>query len=387
MLRKFFIADVQARVRSITSSCSSCIRIKPQKQLRPSLIPNRYFESVPFQKTFIDLVDYGRPDSAGKRYLLTCCDSLTGYLDGEPLSSKSDQLVAKGLLKIILRHGISGVIVSDNGREFGPLCKKIMERFEIRHVTTTAYRSRSNGKIERTHREIHVQLKNLNANDRNWSTLWPEACYYINNLPKATLDGLTANECIFGRQFHIPYYSGTDNDHEREPFMKSLNKYFRELHPSLLAFQQKRYQSLLEKDTNNCPILDIGTKVLVWKPDLFSGKLGCNWSGPYKIHRRISKDSYIVKCEQTQREYRRHISLMRPLKIKIDDCKTQFVKDDNDVSTENEYDDIIQNDNAECEQSKPNAQSNGTEEDNKYDNKKEKTVTQEDWSKRLRPRR
>ena len=69
MLRKFYISNVQERVRAITSSCATCIRIKPSKQLKPSMIQNRHFESVPFEKSFIDLVDYGRPDSTGKRYL------------------------------------------------------------------------------------------------------------------------------------------------------------------------------------------------------------------------------------------------------------------------------------------------------------------------------
>ncbi|CBY11609.1 unnamed protein product [Oikopleura dioica] len=150
-----------------------------------------------YWQSFIDLVDYGRPDSTGKRYLLTCCDSLTGYLDDEPISSKSDKLVARSLLKIILRHGMSGVCVYDNGIEFGPLCKEIFKKFELCHVTTTAYRCRSNGELERLLREIHIHLKNTNAKDRYWSLFWPEACYYINYIPNATLDGLSANEALF----------------------------------------------------------------------------------------------------------------------------------------------------------------------------------------------
>ena len=146
MLRKFFISNIQEKVRAITSSCETCIRLKPLKELRPSLIKDRKFAQLPFEKVFIDLVDYGRPDASAKRYLLTCVDSLTGYLDCEPLSNKSDNLVSKALLKLILRHGISQNCISDNGREFGPLTKKILDRFEIRHTTTTAYRSRSNGK-------------------------------------------------------------------------------------------------------------------------------------------------------------------------------------------------------------------------------------------------
>ena len=164
----------------------------------------------------------------------------------------------------------------------------------------------------------------MNANDRNWSQKWEHAKYYLNNLPKATLDGLTSNEALYGRPFHVPYKIGTSNDGAKEPFIKALNGYIKQLHPAIQAFQVQRYQKLLRKDNNNCPVLELGTQVLVWKPNLFNGKLGTNWSGPFYVHRRISKDSYILKCPLTKREYRLHISLIRPLKNKIGDS-TKFV--------------------------------------------------------------
>ena len=228
-------------------------------------------------------------------------DSLTGYLDGEPLSNKTDNLVSKALLKLILRHGISQNCVSDNGREFGPLTKKILDRFEIRHTTTTAYRSQSNGKCERIHRELHQKLKAQLATNRSWSQFWPLAQYYINNSPKGSLDNLSSNEAVYGRQFHIPFTLKDPVEINVQPFIKSLNEYMKKLHPALLNFQVQRYQKLLKRDRNNCPVLDIGTAVLCWKPDLLAGKLGINWSGPYKIHRRLSKDSYILKCALTKK--------------------------------------------------------------------------------------
>ena len=76
MLRKFFISNIQEKVRAITSSCETCIRLKPLKELRPSLLKDRQFAQLPFEKVFIDLVDYGRPDSSAKRYLITCFGNL-----------------------------------------------------------------------------------------------------------------------------------------------------------------------------------------------------------------------------------------------------------------------------------------------------------------------
>jgi hypothetical protein len=147
----------------------------------------------------------------------------------------------------------------------------------------------------------------------------------------------------------------------------------------------ERYQKQLKKDRNNCPILDIGTKVLAWKPDILSGKLGCNWSGPYKVHRRISKDSYIVKCEQTNREYRRHVSLLRPLKSRTG-CKTQFIMEpsikDDSALTKNDDSDST----SKSVEPKSTHLSNESEDKQEPMESSLKNLFKEDWSSRLRQR-
>jgi hypothetical protein len=257
------------------------------------------------------------------------CQSTRNLIVKSKINQKQNRLKIKDNV-LYSRHGISQNCVSDNGREFGPLTKTILDRFEIRHTTTTAYRSRSNGKCERIHRELHQKLKAQLATNRSWSQFWPLAQYYINNSPKGSLDNLSSNEAVYGRQFHVPFTLKDPVEDNIQPFIKSLNEYMKKLHPALLNFQVQRYQKLLKRDRNNCPVLDIGTSVLCWKPDLRAGKLGVNWSGPYRIHRRLSKDSYIVKCPLTKKEYRRHISLIRPLRRKLQGDTTEFINDDNE---------------------------------------------------------
>jgi hypothetical protein len=398
MCAKFYISNVQDKIRAITSSCPVCIQVKPIKKLKPSMIRNRHFESVPFERSFMDLVDYGRADSSNKRYLLTCCDALTGFLDGQPLTNKTDKSVAAGILTLVLRHGICELLVTDNGREFGPLCKQIFDRFGIRHVTTTAYRSCSNGKIERQHREIHIQLKQMNADDRNWSQRWELSKYYLNNLPKQSLDMLSSNEALYGRAFHVPYKLGAqEEDGATVPFIKALNNYIKELHPSIQAFQVQRYQKLLEKDRNNCPVLELGTKVLAWKPNIADGKLGTNWSGPFFVHKRISKDSYILKCTDTSRTYRRHISLIRPLKTKIGNTtefkKLQCLSKDNSDDKNDTPANEIDKENNEVETSSENCElvKRQFHEISPLPNlqvlDQEQSHEENQWSKRLRPRK
>lgn len=124
-------------------------------------------------------------------------------------------------------------------------------------MNVTRGRSQSNGMLERLHREVNSKLKLLNANHRNWSSAWPIVKYYVNNLPKSTPDSRSANKCYYGRQFHIPFKNQPMNPVQREKWITNLNDYFKKLHPSILAFQVARYQKLLKRDKNDCPILEI----------------------------------------------------------------------------------------------------------------------------------
>jgi hypothetical protein len=82
-----------------------------------------------------------------------------------------------------------------------------------------------------------------------------------------------------------------------------------------MNFQYNKYSELLKKDHKAAPILKIGFKALIWKPNISSGKLGVAWSGPFVVIKRLSKDSYLLKDKATHRVYRRSIRHLRPLEI------------------------------------------------------------------------
>ena len=312
-----FIPQIKELAANIAQKCVDCIRMKPRKMLKPSLIKERHFEDIPFQKTHMDLYDLGKADQRNKRYLVTICDSLTGYADGIAISNKTDRLVSEAIMELILRYGISGTLVCDNGREFGVLTKKILDRFRIRMVNTSAYMSRSNGKVERIHREITSKMKTLKANHTNWSCQWSFVKFLINNLPKTSLDGLSAAEALYGRSLYVPFevIPEVEEEFTKEPFIKALNEYLTDVHLSLMKFQYDKYAALLKKDKNGSPTLEIDSQALIWKPDISGGKLGTSWSGPFVIVKRISKDSYLLKDKATHRTYRRNIRHLRPLKF------------------------------------------------------------------------
>ncbi len=324
-----FIPNLHENIAIICRQCVDCLRNKSQKGLRPSLIPKRSFESVPWTKTGVDLFDLGKTDCNNKRYLVTMVDHLTGFVEGVPISNKTDKLVGKAMLEMILRHGITGRIVTDNGREFGENFKEVLDKFRIIHVRTAAYQSRSNGKCERIHREIVAKLKLLDTNRQKWSQNWPFVQFMPNNLPKTSLDGLSAAEALYGRALFVPFEIISPVENATEPYIKALNSYLNEIHPALMNFQYNKYAKLLEKDTGNAPTLKIGSTALVWKPDIAEGKLSKSWAGPYTVIKRLSKDTYVLKDKKTQRTYRRSIRHLRPIRSTESDLEAE---DENQIN-------------------------------------------------------
>ena len=313
--KKFYVPGIQELCKNICKQCEICLRTKIAKMPRPSLIEMKSFEISPWNKTFIDLYDLGKPDSKGKRYLVTCVDQLTSYLDGEPISAKTDRLVSEAVLTLILRHGITNKIITDNGRELnGPLSRAILEKFGITHINTSAYMSRANAQVERAHRDITEKLKILDANRKNWSSLWPYCRLMLNNTPKTNLDNLTPCEALFGRPLFAPIDEITPiNTGETIPYVKALNQFLTELQPALYKFQVDRHEKLLEKNVGNAKPIKIGTRCLIWKPQVFDGKLSRQWQGPFKVIKKISKHSYILHCPSTRKNFKRNVRHLRVL--------------------------------------------------------------------------
>ena len=313
--RIVYIPCVKEKCQQVCRQCIICLRSKPQHALRPSAVPRKDYPEAPFLKTAIDLYDLGAKDAKGKRYILTCICHLTSFFDGVPLANKTDALVSEALMTLILRHGITGQIHSDNGAEFGPLTKALFKRFNIFHTKTAAYNSRGNGQLERVHREITSKLKILETKRKTWSSNFEFTKFLINNLPKTCNDGLSATECLYGRSLFLPL---ADIKHQQPsstdaPYVKALSDYISDLHPSLLAYHINRNQKRV-RTNDAAPRLSVGDKCLVWKPKIDQGKLSTCWAGPYEVTRHLSHSSYILLDPENGITYRRNLRHLRPLR-------------------------------------------------------------------------
>ena len=332
IIQKFvFISNLYEKCLVVLKNCLPCISDKTKCPLRPEAIKPKAYEALPFSKVGIDLYDLGKPDRNKKRYLFTLTDHLTSYVDGVPISNKTDACTSKAFQSLILRHGVCGQVILDNGKEFaGPIFQDLAKKFNLQLHYSSPYNSRSNSRAERSHRDILIKQKLLGTNRKNWSSTWPFIQCILNNTPRESLNGKTSSECVYGRATHHALtYELAKEESPKSDFSEAMSQYFTKLWPELLQLQLNRYTKFMDTHENSLPKLSKGDYVLIWKPKVLDGKLSTLWDGPYRILRNYSKTSFHLINPETGLKLRRHIRHIRPIgKIMTEKLKNDYVADD-----------------------------------------------------------
>ena len=113
------------------------------------------------------------------RWLLTAVDAFTGYVFLIPLKSKCAVSVSQGLLEIFSSCGFPLRLISDQDPSFlSEVVQTLFKRLNVRHATSSTYHSRSNGKIERVHREFG-NLICTTLTQEQLQNSWPSAIAMI----------------------------------------------------------------------------------------------------------------------------------------------------------------------------------------------------------------
>ena len=104
----------------------------------------------PFEKIAIDIVGPLPVTRKKNKYILTCIDLGTRYLDAVPLHITTVKVVIEKLQYIMLRLSVPLEILSDRGNNFmSTVMKEAFTFFGIQHSKTAPYRPQSNGAVER----------------------------------------------------------------------------------------------------------------------------------------------------------------------------------------------------------------------------------------------
>ena len=155
---EYYWPKMRQDIKNFVRSCHPCQLAKQSRAVDPGIgdfpVPDQRFQFI-----HLDIVG-PLPESFGYKFMLTCYDRCSRWIEAFPLRRDSSEEVADAFLQFVSRFGLPGVAVSDNGNAFvSNLFKDVLKNFGVEVRFTPAYHAATNGAIERKHQDIKNSLK------------------------------------------------------------------------------------------------------------------------------------------------------------------------------------------------------------------------------------
>ena len=203
----FWFPGLAAFVQQVVRSCDVCQRVKAQRG-RVGPTHDGFVVTHPYAQLHIDLQGPLEETVDGKKYVLTCLDAHSRFVQFFPLKTKTAEEVAKTLVHCLFAvYGLPERIVSDNGKEFvSKLNQALAGELGIRLENVAPYHPAGNGRVERVHRTFGEALRALRVDKKNWSLFVNFAAFAINTSWNRIVQN-TPFYLMFGRNPRTPVHA------------------------------------------------------------------------------------------------------------------------------------------------------------------------------------
>nr|GEX00272.1 reverse transcriptase domain-containing protein [Tanacetum cinerariifolium] len=191
--------------RDMIRKCNDCqihrpIAKHPQQSLTPITAP------WPFYKWGIDIAG-PFPEGPGKvKFLIVAMDYFTKWIEAKAVATITGGQVKKFVWdNIVCRFGISGEIISDNGKEFSdnPF-KNWCDKLNITQRFASVKHPQSNGLVKKANRSLGEGIKSrLGEGNKNWVVELPHVLWAYRTMIKSNHDD-TPFSLTYGTEAVIP---------------------------------------------------------------------------------------------------------------------------------------------------------------------------------------
>lgn len=305
----YWFPSMHSKIESFIKTCIRCIL-----HTAPTRINERQLHSIPKKPIPFDtvLIDHFGPLSNiqnKNKYILVVIDSFTKFVKLYPVNTTSIKEVCAALQKYFDSYSRPRRIIDDRGTCF----TSYLRDRNVIQVKTAVASPQANGQVERVNRLLTAMLgKITNAvNHADWSCMLSRAEYAINNSVHSSTRQ-TPIMLLFGVSQHGPEIdtlteyldvlpsSATDRD--VDALRKEASTHIKQ--------SQIRNEKLYLKRSVKPGQYKEGDFVVIRNVDTTVGtnkKLIPKYRGPYKIHRVLRNDRYVIRdietCQMSQIPY------------------------------------------------------------------------------------
>ena len=196
-----FYSDVD----EFCKSCDTCLRTKTVPRPRWPMQPLPVIP-MPFYMIRVDIVGPLKRTRQGNKYILVAIDYYTKFTEAMAMKDQEAEIVARALEEIFSRHGLPGVLLTDQGTNFqSNLVKSMCRMFNIDQRRTTAYHPQTNGLCERFNQTLKALLRaRVNKDQDNWDEELPHVLLSY-RICKQETTGFSPFELLYGRQPRLSF--------------------------------------------------------------------------------------------------------------------------------------------------------------------------------------
>ena len=199
----YYWPGLRKDIENFVRTCHPCQLAKQARTVNPGIgefkVPDERFSVV-----HLDIVGPLPKSHDGHRFLLTCFDRTSRWLEAYPLQQASAPEVASAFLQWISRFGVCDRAISDNGNAFiARVFQDIMKNFNIEVTFTPAYHAATNGAIERQHQTIKNSLKAALNHKDQWTRALPWVLLGKRVQYQPFLDA-SSSQLVLGKNIKMP---------------------------------------------------------------------------------------------------------------------------------------------------------------------------------------
>jgi transposase InsO family protein len=294
---------LRSDVKKMTRECQPCQLVKPGSRSVAPLHP--LAPARPFERWGIDFIGRMPLTKQGNRWIVTAIDYATNWPIARALPDATAEAVAIFLYEeIFLQFGCPSEIVSDRGANFmSDVLQRYLQMLNIKHLATSAYHPRSNGKCERLNGVIgHMLNKYVGAHRVRWDQYLHQALFACRvHISQRTQ--VSPFKLVYGIEPRIPQDPVRPflfDFSDPSDFLEYRKKTFREideLREAHLQAQQDAASSMVKAHEQSHVVEDtkfaVGDFVLV--KNYGRKKLEPHWYGPLEVVRVTPLSTYQLR--------------------------------------------------------------------------------------------